>query len=174
MAPTLIASECFHRDSTVERGLLRTEPLNSIERTHKVAIRQVYGLFYRQEGERYANHILWMAVWRIILTVWDSTRKKIWLGGVVLYRIGARMPLFSISDARRMLVWVSKCRRFGRIVQCSLKRLRRTLWHTPRSIRHRFPPFDGRPAPTRVRQGSPICKIYDPVVYFAYVDFTRS
>ena len=37
-------------------------------------------------SERYANHILWMAVWRIILTVWDSTRKKIWLGGVVLYR----------------------------------------------------------------------------------------
>ncbi len=37
-------------------------------------------------SERYANHILWMAVWRIILTVWDSTRKKIWRGGVVLYR----------------------------------------------------------------------------------------
>jgi uncharacterized membrane protein len=36
--------------------------------------------------ERYANHILWMAVWRIILTVWDSTRQKIWRGGVVLYR----------------------------------------------------------------------------------------
>jgi hypothetical protein len=36
--------------------------------------------------ERYANHILWMAVWRIILTVWDSTRKTIWRGGVVLYR----------------------------------------------------------------------------------------
>jgi hypothetical protein len=35
------------------------------------------------KSERYANHILWMAVWRIILTVWDSTRKKIWLGGVV-------------------------------------------------------------------------------------------
>ena len=36
--------------------------------------------------ERYANDILWMAVWRIILTVWDSTRKKICCGGVVLYR----------------------------------------------------------------------------------------
>ena len=35
--------------------------------------------------ERYANHILWMAVCRMILTVWDSTRKKIWLGGEVLY-----------------------------------------------------------------------------------------
>jgi len=35
--------------------------------------------------ERYANHILWMAVCRMILTVWESTRKKIWLGGEVLY-----------------------------------------------------------------------------------------
>jgi hypothetical protein len=35
--------------------------------------------------ERYANHILWMAVCGMILTVWDSTRKKIWLGGEVLY-----------------------------------------------------------------------------------------
>jgi hypothetical protein len=37
-------------------------------------------------GERYANHILWMAFWWMILTVWDSTRKKIGRGGVVLYR----------------------------------------------------------------------------------------
>jgi hypothetical protein len=44
-----------------------------------------YGRFW-VIGERYANHILWMRVWRIILTVWDSTRKKIWRGGVVLYR----------------------------------------------------------------------------------------
>jgi hypothetical protein len=29
---------------------------------------------------------LWMAVWWMILTVWDSTRKKICRGGVVLYR----------------------------------------------------------------------------------------
>jgi hypothetical protein len=36
--------------------------------------------------ERYANCILWMAVWRIILRAWDSARKKIWRGGVVLYR----------------------------------------------------------------------------------------
>jgi hypothetical protein len=36
--------------------------------------------------ERYTNHILWMAVCRIILTVWDSTRKKICCAGVVLYR----------------------------------------------------------------------------------------
>jgi hypothetical protein len=27
-----------------------------------------------------------MAVWRIILRAWDSTRKTIWHGGVVLYR----------------------------------------------------------------------------------------
>src|SRR6202035_4690092 len=27
-----------------------------------------------------------MVVCRIILTVWDSTKKKIWLGGVVLYQ----------------------------------------------------------------------------------------
>jgi hypothetical protein len=36
--------------------------------------------------ERYAKHILWMAVYRIILRAWDSTRKRIWHGGVVLYR----------------------------------------------------------------------------------------
>jgi hypothetical protein len=33
--------------------------------------------------ERYANHILWMGVWRIILTVGDSTRKKVWLDALV-------------------------------------------------------------------------------------------
>ena len=37
-------------------------------------------------GERYAKPILWMAVYRIILRAWDSTRKTIWHGGVVLYR----------------------------------------------------------------------------------------
>ena len=36
--------------------------------------------------ERYAKHILWLAVCRIILRAWDSTRKTIGRGGVVLYR----------------------------------------------------------------------------------------
>jgi transposase len=51
-----------------------------------LADRRIHATSAQLEGERYANHILWMAVWRIILTVWDSTRKKIWRGGVVLYR----------------------------------------------------------------------------------------
>jgi hypothetical protein len=42
--------------------------------------------FVLEERERSVNHILWMAVWRIMLTVWDSTRKQIWHGGVVLLR----------------------------------------------------------------------------------------
>ena len=41
-------------------------------------------IFFHIYSERYANHILWMTVCCMILTVWDSTRKKIWLGGEVL------------------------------------------------------------------------------------------
>jgi hypothetical protein len=37
-------------------------------------------------SERYAKHILCRENWRVILESWDSTRKKIWHGGVVLYR----------------------------------------------------------------------------------------
>ena len=40
----------------------------------------------RDQRERYAKPILWLAVYRIILRAWDNTRKRIWLGGVVLYR----------------------------------------------------------------------------------------
>jgi len=40
--------------------------------------------------ERYAKPILFLAVICIILESWDSTRKKIWCVGVVLYRIRRR------------------------------------------------------------------------------------
>jgi hypothetical protein len=40
----------------------------------------------QEYGERYAKHILCRENWRVILESWDSTRKKIWHGGVVLYR----------------------------------------------------------------------------------------
>jgi hypothetical protein len=38
----------------------------------------------RALGERYVEHILCMAVRQVMLAVWDSTRKKIWNGGVIL------------------------------------------------------------------------------------------
>ena len=38
------------------------------------------------DRERYAKHILWPDVICSILEPWDATRKKMWIGGVVLYR----------------------------------------------------------------------------------------
>ena len=89
-----------------------------------------------QYRERYANYILWMAVYRIILTVWDSTRKKIWRGGVVLYR-SRRQAARVLHRSVVLTAYASGSFTSGRSACVPPKRRRLSLLRWPLQRRHR-------------------------------------